>query len=863
MSPRQRREKSPGYLASTGRKLYRLIAGNSRHSSQFHVGMVIFGAVLFFFGLYMMSGSLDDGITVPTGTIIGKDASACRPETRTKEEAPRQAMGKDWPKILRSLTEQTASAALVPINDREKNRELHHEVEVLHQGIATLRSPLGKLELRTGRGPVDNLKECLFYDLIYDGKPLVNPGSISLLADGVMLPGVCNIRYMSRVRTYHSGVAQFMYWQSDQAVIANDYVQDVYTMGVPSPNNGELVAFVKLYLRVYDHMAAVRMELLDPAKELLQERNTKLLRWKFVVTGPKKGFVILDRERLRPVTMAEWKGRSLSVSEVDSRGWLPLHVTVRFANQPHKILTSIDYQLKDASDPPRMKPRPDPPVPDFTPWQVFFAEDHPSLLWHSRSLIMALAMESSDPERTNEATHEFSKWIKPGKNVNINRFTEANVEAMLKIAQRFLCSYVTLGEGWTGVSASDPRGMRVMYTGGESGGIDFTDLVAKADTHGVKLIVWLDFAFFQDIHEITAHRFFTDLAATGVAGVRFGNLDHRDTLSMHRLLLMLELTLMNRIMVLVGGHMRNTGLVMKWPNLVVVAGTEDSATAPIHAKYSSAIPFCGWLGGPLDFQFTMDSEVLMKSMKSAMHQIALPVLLWSPIPTLFAHQHAVDIVDLLRREVKEREHEQKMYMNPQLEGGAEDDGQRDTNIFAGDSSEKFSYDPIPALSFWRNLPVLFDRSVLLASDINNYTAMARKEWGKQNWFVAMVNSRARPLEATVNFDFLDAPQEREGVWLAEIHLDAGRFDLIATDQLHCIIVPNSHLQFRLLSHGGMAMQMTLVSAGSIREVENCEKTLEKYYTVGLQPFPYLRYLEWLVEPEHGDEENGDGEDSEH
>ncbi len=72
----------------------------------------------------------------------------------------------------------------------------------------------------------------------------------------------------------------------------------------------------------------------------------------------------------------------------------------------------------------------------------------------------------------------------------------------------------------------------------------------------------------------------------------------------------------------------------------------------------------------------------------------------------------------------------------------------------------------PALQFIKEVPLDWDKSIVLNGEIGEYISMARKEKGKNHWFVGGITNRTAR-DMNISFDFLD-----EGNYIAQVYKDA-------------------------------------------------------------------------------------------
>lgn len=212
-----------------------------------------------------------------------------------------------------------------------------------------------------------------------------------------------------------------------------------------------------------------------------------------------------------------------------------------------------------------------------------------------------------------------------------------------------------------------------------------------------------------------------------------------------------------------------TGIRRTYPNAIAREGlrgqefnawSADGGNPPGHL---TIVPFTRMLGGPIDFTpgiFNIKLEPYKKDNQvntTLAQQLALYVVLYSPV------QMAADLPEY--------------------------------------------YENQPAFEFIRQVPVDWEESLVLTSEIGKYVCIARRERGGNNWYVgAVTDENAR--ELTVKCDFLSKGKN----YTATLYLDAEDAHWDKNPTAYKIetrkLTSDSEITLQLAPGGGAAISLT-------------------------------------------------------
>lgn len=223
-----------------------------------------------------------------------------------------------------------------------------------------------------------------------------------------------------------------------------------------------------------------------------------------------------------------------------------------------------------------------------------------------------------------------------------------------------------------------------------------------------------------------------------------------------------------KIMINAHEAVRPTGLCRTYPNLIgneSARGTEYQAFSGSKTFHTTVLPFTRLQGGPMDYTpgiFEMDMSKLSPKNKSHVNttianQLSLYCTMYSPL------QMAADIPE---------------------------------------NYERF----MDAFQFIKDVPVDWDESIYLEAEPGKYVTVARKEKGKDNWFVGCTAGNA-PYLSSISLDFLDKGKN----YIATVYADTKDSNYKTNPQSYKIVkgVVNckSKLRIQTVEAGGYAISI--------------------------------------------------------
>lgn len=224
----------------------------------------------------------------------------------------------------------------------------------------------------------------------------------------------------------------------------------------------------------------------------------------------------------------------------------------------------------------------------------------------------------------------------------------------------------------------------------------------------------------------------------------------------------------HKIMVNAHEAVRPTGLCRTYPNLIgneSARGTEYQAFGGSKTFHTTVLPFTRLQGGPMDYTpgiFEMNISKLNPNNSSHVNatlanQLALYVTMYSPL------QMAADLPE---------------------------------------NYERF----MDAFQFIKDVPVDWDNSIYLEAEPGKYVTVARKEKGRNNWFIGSATGDANH-QSVISLDFLEKGKN----YIATIYADTKDTDYKSNPQSYQIVkgLVNSKnkLKINTVEAGGYAISL--------------------------------------------------------
>ena len=332
-------------------------------------------------------------------------------------------------------------------------------------------------------------------------------------------------------------------------------------------------------------------------------------------------------------------------------------------------------------------------------------------------------------------------WIKPGKIIRAMVQTTKDAKANIDFAVKRNLNYILFDWKWYGPSftfKSDATKVAIPD-------FDLPDIINYGKKRGVG--IWL-YVNLQGLYS-QSDSLFQVYHKWGVKGVKFGFVQ----VGSHRWTTWIQKTLQQaaeaEIMVNIHDDWRPTGEQRTWPNLMTSEGIRGNEEMP-DATSNTVMPFTRYIAGAADYTICYFDKRIKTTHA---HQLALAAIYYSPLQTLY------------------------WYDKPE-----------------------FSKDE-PELSFWDNIPTVWDQTKVLQGEPGQFISTARRKG--RDWFIGTItNNESRNLK--VKLDFLPVGK----AFTARIYADDPALKTrtnvkIMEKKVDC----NSIIDAALLASGGQAIHL--------------------------------------------------------
>ncbi|MBR0036573.1 MAG: glycoside hydrolase family 97 catalytic domain-containing protein [Bacteroidales bacterium] len=327
-------------------------------------------------------------------------------------------------------------------------------------------------------------------------------------------------------------------------------------------------------------------------------------------------------------------------------------------------------------------------TPYNCPWRVVMAVSEPKDLMCREELLLNL----NEPCRQEDIS-----YIKPGKVIRACQLNQKAVLEYIDFAARKGLQYVHLDAGWYGPEwdkasdATQPSPQR---------DLDMKAICQYARQKGIGVWVYVNQRAL--VNQLDA--MLPVYKEWGLAGIKFGFVqigNQHWTTWLHEAVAKCA---RYQLMVDIHDEYRPTGVSRTYPHLMTQEGVGGNEEFP-EADHNVTLAFTRMVAGPADYTPCYYSR---KIKTTHAHQLALPVVLYSPIQFLYWYDNPADCKD-------EAEN-----------------------------------------ALWAEVPTSWDESLPLAGEIGKYAAIARRSGEK--WYVGVLNGKeARTL--TLPTTFLDKKQK--------------------------------------------------------------------------------------------------------
>lgn len=378
--------------------------------------------------------------------------------------------------------------------------------------------------------------------------------------------------------------------------------------------------------------------------------------------------------------------------------------------------------------------------PFSTSWRVVMVAETPSRLLENNYLILNLNPPS---EIKNTA------WIKPGLVMREVTLSTDGAKKLVDFAVDQLIDYIHFDAGWYGYEyevKEDATTVTVDPRRNPKGDLDLQEAIRYAASKGIKVILYVN-------HRALERQLDTLLPLYkrwGVAGIKYGFVhtgSHRWTAWLHEAV---KKAAKYEMVLDIHDEYRPSGFSRTYPNLLTQEGVLGNEGFP-DATHNTVLPFTRYIAGAADYTYCFNVETIRPgiSKTTKAHQLALPVIFYSPLQYVF------------------------WYGKPE------------------------HYPNKDEIEFWKGIPTVWDETKVVNGRPGESVTVARRKGSV--WYAGIItNNQARTVDLT--FSFL----QPDKTYTATLYEDDGTGKIKRTDKR---VTSTSVLPLVLAPAGGACLKI--------------------------------------------------------
>lgn len=387
-------------------------------------------------------------------------------------------------------------------------------------------------------------------------------------------------------------------------------------------------------------------------------------------------------------------------------------------------------------------------TPYAMPWRVVMAADRLGGLLEQNDIFLNL----------NEASKlQDTDWIRPGKIIRETRLTTENSKACIDFAARHRLNYILYDWKWYGPSFDFHSDATQVVAP-----IDMPEVIRYGAERGVGVWVYVN----QHALQEQGASLFPVYEKWGLKGIKFGFVQFTSQHWADWVHGLVRAAADSHLMVNIHDEYRPTGYSRTYPNLITQEGICGNEEWP-SATHNTILPFTRMICGAADYTVCYFDPRLKNTHA---HQLALPVMYFSPLQTLFWYDTPDRIVE------------------------------------------------VPELEFFERVPTVWDETRVVDDRIGTTAAIVRRSGA--DWYLGLIgNDDAQSVRLSADWLAPDTP------YVMSVYTDDPSVDTATHVAVRRFIVRKGDvLPFSLLPRGGAAA--TFVPA-SKADLKTCKKLSKK------------------------------------
>ncbi len=351
-----------------------------------------------------------------------------------------------------------------------------------------------------------------------------------------------------------------------------------------------------------------------------------------------------------------------------------------------------------------------------TPWRYVMIAESAGKLLENNYFILNL----NSPSAIKDAS-----WIKPGKVLREVTLTTVGGKACIDFAAKHNLQYVEFDAGWYGHeydNASSALAVNVDPSR-SPGPLDLQEIINYGKTKGIGIILYVNQrALSKELDTILPL-----FKSWGVKGLKYGFVDvgsQRSTTWLHEAI---RKAAGHQLMLDIHDEYRPTGYSRTYPNLLTQEGVRGDEESPENQQALITL-FTRMIAGAADLTNCYFAP-RVNTMGSHASQMAKSICLYSPWQFVYWYDRPVG--------------------SPIKKGGA--------------GSAASIIEEIPDLSFYDDLPTVWDDTRVLEGKIGEYATIARRKG--ENWYLGSLTDETRSF--SLPLDFLTKNKQYEATVYAD------------------------------------------------------------------------------------------------
>jgi alpha-glucosidase len=580
----------------------------------------------------------------------------------------------------------------------------------------TIKSPDGLLSVSAGTDAPGNV---LSYTVRFGDQAVITSSPLGLkLGDGTMLGQHC------RVLGYREGMIK-MEWRplyAERREIPDNYREATISL---QQKDAPFLKF-NMIVRAYDEGIAFRYEI--PGQDTISQISVEKELTAFTFSKDDDTWATYTAQGLyKEVKLSQVRDgveRPLTVEISDTLyAAIGEAGVINYARTKFSRSETNTIQLVTSAD-----GRANAGLPFQSPWRFVMVGRTPGALLEHNYLLLNL-------NEANRLTN--TSWIKPGKVIREMTLTTKGSLACIDFAAGNGLQYIEFDAGWYGKEGSDTSdATRVSVDPARSAGpLDMKRVLAYAKSKDIGVILYVNRQAFE--------RQFAALLplykAWGVKGIKLGFVNVGTQQAESRLTAAIREAARYHLMVDIHDEYRPTGYTRTYPNFMTLEGVRGDEESPDNTQTLITL-FTRMIAGPADHTVCYFDARVAK-MGSHASQMAKAICLYSPWQFIFWYDSPPG---------------SPAAGSPVV--GSPAAGSSAGNGESG-SNDRVIRD-VPELSFFRELPTVWDDTKVLEGAIGQFATIARRSGN--SWYIGSINSDTEH-RLNIRFDFLDPSKQYNAV----------------------------------------------------------------------------------------------------